>query len=181
MRAEDLKGIEKISITVGEWAEHAPLSASIVFSRVSGEPAVVAQTRGTDRVQVEGLLSVNIQPYLDRGKRRLNLSNHLLYVLSMLLLVSVFAIWFSVPIDYPDVSFGVGYFVGSIVGGIVGFMIFWGVERFARWIYPPLELLAPGETTQFARSRKWVYSGVGGAIVVPLLLSVLTSVLTGGD
>lgn len=178
IKVKDLKSIEKISLTIGDWVERTPLSAVLVFSRASGEPAVVAQTRGRDRVQVEGLLSATIKPFLDGGRRKLNLSNSALYILSLLILVAIIAILIAVPIPYPDMPFVLFWVGNTLVGGLLGFLVFGGVYKFANWIYPQLELLAPGEDTQFKNSRKWVFSAAGGAIGAPLFVGLLIAWLT---
>jgi hypothetical protein len=178
IKVDDFKRLEKIDLIVGEWKEHTALGASITFSREQGKPAVEVETRGQNRIQVEGLLSATLKPFLEQGKRKINLSNTVLYFVSLALLLLLIFAFVSIPITYPDIPYTVLWLISSVVGAVIGVLVFASVYKFANWIYPELELLAPGDDTQFQKSRRWVFSVIGSAIVAPIIVGVLLAVLT---
>lgn len=143
-------------------------------------PAVSLEVKGNDRVRVEGLRT-RLGDLLDKGYRRPRWYGDrsvivifgviLVWVLWAALvfgLESVAAIFhWPVPVQGNNVA------VGPLVGcGVAAVALLVGVY----WLFPPLELLGPGERTRYQRFRGAVYVvllSVVSIIVAAPLVNIL--------
>ncbi len=170
------KGLDRIFLSVGLSPTTPRISATVVFSRSEADPAVGFTVQGHDKVEVNGLAAV-VEQALSKG-RQVAIPPWVLLASIMLLIAALQALIYILPIpSVPGPPF-----VVILLFGIAGGVVFFGaVKSFVggvNWLMPKLELLNAGEQPRWERSKRWVVTGVGGVVLVPLGLNLLTAYLT---
>jgi hypothetical protein len=87
--------------------------------------------------------------------------------------------YYSSGLDLPPLHPILMSGIFAAIFGAVGFLVPYLTRKGISWLVPPLEVLGPGELTQWERSRKWVITAAG-AIVITLVGAALKTVLLPG-
>jgi hypothetical protein len=160
--AEELKPSRVEGLRLSAHAEPpAALVAEIVLAQSS--PAAKLQTRGSDRVIVEGIHR-ELGRLLEEGRQRLAPNPAALFAAGGLL-----GLAFSLLITNLDWGWLPGGIVGQVLGGVIyltayGFLLL-GFIKGVPWILPWMEIVAPDQVTRLNQVKGKLVAGVGIALV----------------
>jgi hypothetical protein len=167
---DNLRQVEKITLTIGDFNADTALSARIEFDSNMASPAVLVRARGHDPILVDGLIT-QLRTQLRKGRRWFSWGWGPIQwiVLGAYLIGNYLYIRY---VGFPAIKNDLLYYLFIVfIVALPTFVVIW-VIKLVNWFVPTLELRPPKIDTRARRYRTRAIASFGSVVVTSILIPI---------